>query len=88
MVFSSTVTKRGVIGSMKFRCGTFACTGTTGGDIATGLRDVEFIKVQGGGASVLTNACAVNETLPLKASGDVTIVTDNGATGFWFAIGK
>ena len=87
--FTSAVTAKGVFGSRKYRSGTFASSGgATGGDIATGLRVVEFIKVQGGGTTVLTNASVVNETLPLKGSGDVTIVTDADVTGVWFAVGK
>ena len=76
-----------VFGAKKVIWGTYASSsGSTGGDISTGLKRVEFISLQSRGAAVATNAPAVNETLPLN-SGAVTIVTDADEEGVWFAIG-
>jgi hypothetical protein len=88
MTVTTTVTGKGVFGSKKWRCGTYSAS-DTGGDIATGLKIIEFIDVQAGGASIVADAPTVNETLPLKGTaGAVTIIVTNATTGFWLAIGK
>jgi len=87
MAFAYTVDEETVFGNKRIKVGTFTnAGGDTGGDIVTGLNSVEFIQLQHTGSAVAANAPAVNETLPL-ASGSVTVVTDDGADGVWFAIG-
>ena len=87
--FTSAVTAKGVMGSRKLRMGTFASSaGATGGDIETGLRFVNFIRLQGGGDTAYTGVPVIIDTLPRESDGDITIVTDANATGFWYAVGK
>jgi hypothetical protein len=66
--------------------GTFTNTsGSTGGNINTGLKTIDFMLLQVKGSAV-GNAPAVNETMP--ADGDaVTIVTDADAVGTWVVVG-
>lgn len=87
MAFSSTIIKKTVFGDKKIVYGTYDCAAVTGGDIATGLARVDLCILTPTGAAVDTNEASVNETMPL-ASGDVTIVTDSGATGQFLAIGN
>lgn len=88
MAFSSTVTARSVFGNKHFVWGTFTNTaGSTGGDIATSLSNVDFVNLQvTGSAAGVTAIAVVNETLPLS-SGAVTIVTGADEDGVWFAYG-
>jgi len=87
MAFTSTVSGTTVFGDKVIKWGTFTNTGgSTGGDIATGLDAVDFIKLQHTGAAVTADDPSVYETLPL-ASGDVTIVTTGDADGYWWAFG-
>ena len=88
MVFSSTVSKSIVMGSRKVKFGTYTGTGVTTGDVATGLKVVEVFVPIAGGSSVVADATTVNETLPLKNGGAVTIIFTSGTSGFWMAIGK
>ena len=90
MAFTSTVESDGTerIGRLKICTGTYTSTsGSTGGDIQTGLSEVYSITLQPKGSAVIANQPAVNETLPL-ASGDVTIVTTADEIGTWTAIGR
>ena len=76
------------MGTKKVVTGTFTNTsGSTGGDVVTGLRKVDFISCQHTGAAAIASAPSANETFPL-ASGDVTIVTTADADGIWFAVGE
>lgn len=87
MAFASSVIGRNFSGSKARTWGTFTNTaGSSGGNIDTGLRMCESIKLQHGGAAVVASAPAVNETLPVAGSA-VTIVTTADADGFWEAIG-
>ena len=92
MTFSSTIIATGVMGDKRYAFGTWINpTGTSGGDISTGLSSVEVCMLSNNAASLPAQQPAVtNETFPL-ASGNVTIVCVAGATeaqaGFWFAIG-
>lgn len=87
MAFESAITGRGNIGNRAFTFGTFTNGGgDTGGDIKTGLHRCEFLALQHKGSAVATNAPVVNETLPVDGSA-VTVVTDDGADGNWFAFG-
>ena len=85
MAFTSTVTERSIMGNKRVHWGTWT-TDTTGGDIDTGLKSVDFITLQTSGASVSADQSAVNEVLPLNGS-DVTIVCTDGTDGYWMATG-
>jgi hypothetical protein len=87
MAFTSTITGRAVIGNKVAKWGTYASSGgSTGGDINTGLHLAESVTLTPKGASVSSNAPAVNEDLPV-AGNAVTIVTDADQAGYWQAIG-
>jgi hypothetical protein len=92
MTFSSTITGKTVMGSVVKAWGTWTNpTGTSGGDIETGLSTVQSFNISLKGSGVMAqNWPSINETFPL-ASGLVTIVTVAGATeaqaGYWEAIG-
>lgn len=91
MAFSYTVNDDGVeefLGRKKVVTGTFTnASGSTGGDIKTGLRRVLSFKLQHTGSAVVASAPVVNETMPLDG-GDVTIVTVADADGTWEALGE
>lgn len=87
MAFSQSIIAKTVFGNKRIVFGTYNCDSVTGGDIATGLKSVDVCILTPTGATVDTNEASVNETLPLN-SGDVTIVTDSGATGQFLAIGN
>lgn len=87
MAFSSTIIKKTVFGDKKIVYGTWDSDSVTGGDIATGLARVDLCILTPTGSAVDTGEAAVNETLPL-AGGNVTIITDSGATGQFLAIGN
>jgi hypothetical protein len=85
--FTSTITSQTVFGNKRIVYGTYTSSaGATGGDVSTGLNQVEVFMLIPNAAAVATNASVVNETFPL-ASGDVTIVSDADQVGYWFAIG-
>lgn len=91
MAFSYTILNEikqaEVVGATKMVFGTYTSnSGSTGGDIKTGLKRVDFISLQPKGSSVVANQPAVNETLPLQ-SGDVTIVTTADEVGSFIAFG-
>ncbi len=86
MVFSSTVSVKGVMGNKRVHMGTFTNTAvTTGGNLDTELVVCEAVFLQPG-ASVAADQCSVNETLPFNGRA-VTIVTTAGVDGFWIAWG-
>ena len=86
-VFTSTILGRSIIGNKCLTWGTYNDANSAGGgDVDTGLHECEMVKLQVGGASVGTNAPAVNETLPVAGSA-VTIVCDAAQTGYWMAVG-
>lgn len=87
MAFSSTVLDRMVIGDRVKVFGTYTNgTGDVGGNIATGLSQVQSCILQKSGSGTGTITHSVNETFPL-AGGDVTIVTGDQEDGFFDAIG-
>ena len=88
MAFTSAITfEMNLEGNRKIVFGTFTNgSSDTGGDIATGLSQVEVVQLSHSGSGAVASAPSVNETLPLS-SGDVTIVTTANADGFWLAIG-
>lgn len=84
MTLTTTVDERTIFGNLRIVLGHSTNDGT-GGDVATGLRQVyQFIPVGLGSSAV---EIAVNETFPLS-SGDVTVVTENAINFTWMAIGK
>ena len=87
MAFSSEVTRETVFGNVRIKWGTFTTSSTeTGGDIETGLTRVHFLVAQHSGDAAVASSPSVNETFPLSG-GDVTIVTTESKSGYWFAIG-
>jgi len=87
MAFTSTITDRDSMGRCRVNRGTFESdSGSTGGDIETGLEVVEFMAFSCEGPAV-GNYPGINETLPC-AGNAVTIVTDSDETGTWMAIGR
>jgi len=87
MAFVDAIVGRNFSGSKARTWGTYTNGGgDIGGDIDTGLRMCELIKLTPKGAAVNANAPVVNETLPIAGSA-ITIVTDDGADGYWDAIG-
>jgi len=87
MAFSYEVKKQSIMGTMKVVMGTFTnASGSTGGDIGTGLNKVYHIELQHTGSAVVASAPSVNETMPLD-SGAVTIVTVADADGTFIAYG-
>lgn len=86
MAFTSTITERFYIGNKAAARGTFTSdSGSTGGDVNTGLRYCESIYFVPQ-TSAPAGQCAVNETLPVAGSA-VTIVTSADVVGYWEAIG-
>lgn len=86
MTFTSTIISVGKIGSRHFVTGNWT-TNTTGGEIVTGLRKVEFISCKANGSSIVAGSPTVNETLPLSGS-SVTVICTSASSGIWYAIGK
>lgn len=89
MAFTSVITEKNLIfGSKKIVYGTYTSdSGSTGGDIDTGLKSVQSINLQPTGSAVIASAPVINETLPANGSA-ITIVTTADEVGTWFAIGK
>ena len=86
MAFTSTISAKGVMGDVRYAMGTFTNTsGSTGGDIATGLTKCDILLLQHTGSTVVGNAPVVNEIFP-GATGDPTIVTDSNEDGIWWAV--
>lgn len=90
MAFTYTITKKWREGPVRKVCGTYtSASGSTGGDIVTGLKIVYRLQPQAKGSAVVANAPAVNEDFPLEnTGGTVTIVTAADEVGTWEAIGK
>ena len=86
MAFTHTK-EQTVFGNKRIVQGVYTNTGgSTGGDIATGLNQVQAMFLQPKGSAVSANQPVVNETVPL-ASGSVTIVTSANEVGSFLAIG-
>lgn len=87
MAFASAKLGENVVGNQRMVWGTYTnAGGDTGGDINTGLHSVHNMILQPRGTAVNANAPVINETLPCAGSA-VTIVTDDGADGYWTAFG-
>jgi len=83
MTFAYVVSGSTILGDLRFKYGTFTNgTQDTGGDITTGLNAI-FAE----GACVNSH---VGSNLPkvTKSGGTLSIVTEEGADGTWWAIGK
>ena len=87
MAFEYTVDQKTVWGSKRVNMGTYTNGGgDTGGTLVTGLRKIEFIRLQPTGAAVIDSNPSVNATFPLN-SGSVLIVNTANEDGLWMAIG-
>ncbi|MCG3177331.1 MAG: hypothetical protein MOGMAGMI_02303 [Candidatus Omnitrophica bacterium] len=87
MAFTHTKEKT-VFGNKRIVTGVYTNDGgSTGGNIVTGLSQVEAVFLQPKGSSILANQPVVNEALPLNG-GDVTIVTTADEIGSFIAIGR
>jgi hypothetical protein len=82
----TTNAQEGHGGVLKIVSGTYTSTSVTGGDIYTGLSVCLSLILQPKDSSVSANQPVVNETLPRSTDGQ-TVVTANGETGTWIAIG-
>lgn len=91
MAFSSTIESPGnapiVMGSVRVSWGTYNAASVTGGDIDTGLQICDFITLQPVKNAVIANQATINETLPGADGSAITIVTNSGDAGVWFAVG-
>ena len=86
MAFSNTLLHEVPMGQMKFTMGLFTNTsGSSGGDIRTGLHKVLNLKLQHTGSKVVASDPVINETFPVNDP--VTVVTTADADGLWFAWG-
>lgn len=88
MAFASAITQRPyAVGNKRWSFGTYTNgSGDTGGNINTGLRMCENIKLTPKGSSVIATASVVNEDLPV-AGNAVTVVTADNEDGYWEAVG-
>ena len=87
MAFTFTIQGQTVFGNKRIVFGTFASSsGSTGGDINTGLSVLETLQLSHTGTTAPANAPAINETLPLNG-GVATIVTIADTTGTFLAVG-
>ncbi len=86
MAFSFTKDGESVAGDKRFASGTFTNSSSTGGDIYTGLSQVEGMFLQQKGSAVVASQAVINETFPCHDP--VTIVTANNAAGYWVAWGS
>lgn len=75
-------------GTKKRVTGTYTNTsGSTGGEVATGLRKIDYMNFQPIGAAVAVANVSINESLPLEV-GTVTIVTTADEDGMFEAYGE
>lgn len=88
MAFTYTITGQTVFGNKRIITGTYAsASGSTGGDIVTGLNNCEHMNLQGTGSAVDVAEPVINETFPV-AGGTVTIVTTADKSGTFIAYGN
>lgn len=86
MAFSFAKDGEAVAGDKRFTSGTFTNSTSTGGNIYTGLSQIDGMWLQQGGDAVVASQAVINETFPCHDP--VTIVTANNATGWWMAFGS
>jgi len=88
LAFTVTIIKKGIIGDLEYVIGKYVNdSGSTGGELTTGLSNVDNLVLQEKGSSVSSDRSVVNEDFPL-AKGDVTIVTSSNETGTFTAWGN
>ncbi len=86
MSFSFTKDGESIAGDLRWTSGTFTNSGvTTGGDIRTGLQQIQGMMLQQKSDAVVAEQPTIDETFP--RSDPVTIVTTAGADGYWLAFG-
>lgn len=82
MAFTYKIERKFGIGTLKFVSGTFENgSSDTGGTIKTGFLKVLFADV------VFSDAQDANTARVQISGGNITITTDAGSDGYWFAIG-
>jgi hypothetical protein len=85
--FADAIVVKTIWGNKAVTMGTYASSaGAVGGNIDTGLRVCEFIKLTPNSGTVIANASTVNATLPIAGSA-VAIVSDANESGYWLAFG-
>ena len=88
MAFSYTRNPLSTLGGLKIVTGSYENdSGSTGGDIYTGLTNIYAISLQPKGAAIVADCPVVNETFPTSNDG-ITIVTTADESGFWIAFGE
>lgn len=87
MALAFTIIRREVVGNRHRIRGTYTDDGSAGGDITTGMTNVEEFFIMTKLSADLTDAPTVNGTLPLFG-GVVTIVCNANDTGYWEALGR
>ena len=86
MAFSFTKTNEAVAGDSRLTSGTYTSAGgSTGGDIYTGLQQIQGLILQQNSTGVVASQPVINETFP--RTDPVTIVTAANGTGYWMAWG-
>jgi hypothetical protein len=89
MAISQTTKIDTVWGNYAVRGGTYVLTGTTTGNINTGLHHVVLFKLTAMGSGIVAGAPTVDETMQTstKDGAAITIIGTNGSSGMWLAIG-
>jgi hypothetical protein len=71
---------------LRFTSGTFtSADGSTGGDIYTGLQQVDGMILQQKGSAVVASQAVINETFP--KTDPITIVSAANVSGWWWSFG-
>jgi len=84
MALTSAQVGESVFGNKKVTWGKWTGTGTTV-EVKTGLTHVEHFALQLAGSAAIAKQGVVNETLP--HAGDISVIVDTNAQGYWFAFG-
>jgi len=91
MAFTFTKNNETIYGDMRITSGTYTNSSSTGGDIYTGLQNVNgMILQQKGAAVVATQAVITAGSTPASTfpkADPVTIITINNGAGYWEAWG-
>lgn len=88
MAFTAVIKGRYYDGGLKITYGTYVSnSGSTGGDIDTGIDRVLWMKLQVTGATTVATVPSAYETFPC-AGHAVTIVTGADESGVWEAHGE
>ena len=87
MALTFTKDFEGVAGDLRITSGTFTnAGGSSGGDIYTGLHQIQGMILQHNSSAVVADQPVLNETFPMHDP--VTIVTTADADGYWWAWGS